>query len=249
MAYPADHPNTGSSPRIRGKYDEAFDLTDAERIIPANTGKIGRRLRGFQTRRDHPREYGENMAALFSASTAGGSSPRIRGKFTPRGTRVSGLGIIPANTGKIRYWHRQGWHGWDHPREYGENKKADADSTGGVGSSPRIRGKLIWCLVVAHVFGIIPANTGKIGNPRRKCNAFRDHPREYGENAGEEFFVEYRKGIIPANTGKMRAAHSQQRAHGDHPREYGENPTVRSLDVAGQGSSPRIRGKYYCDGA
>ena len=132
-----------------------------------------------------------------------GSSPRIRGKCVSNATVLIPNWIIPANTGKIRYWHRQGWHGWDHPREYGENKKADADSTGGVGSSPRIRGKLIWCLVVAHVFGIIPANTGKIGNPRRKCNAFRDHPREYGENVSHTLGGVFTQGIIPANTGKI----------------------------------------------
>ena len=81
------------------------------------------------------------MAALFSASTAGGSSPRIRGKFTPRGTRVSGLGIIPANTGKIGFGQGLGASMRDHPREYGENFWYFTIVMFTWGSSPRIRGK------------------------------------------------------------------------------------------------------------
>ena len=91
----------GSSPRIRGKYDEAFDLTDAERIIPANTGKIVWGGVCGEDFGDHPREYGENQFLRKTTQVAPGSSPRIRGKsivFLPDELDTR---IIPANTGKI----------------------------------------------------------------------------------------------------------------------------------------------------
>ena len=40
VAYPADHPNTGSSPRIRGKCIDQLTKANLDGIIPANTGKI-----------------------------------------------------------------------------------------------------------------------------------------------------------------------------------------------------------------
>ena len=50
-----------------------------------------------------------------------GSSPRIRGEFEHRPDRVSDAGIIPANTGRIRWIPALHQGPRDHPREYGEN--------------------------------------------------------------------------------------------------------------------------------
>ena len=133
-----------------------------------------------------------------------------------------------------------------------------------MGSSPRIRGKSGLVFHAPRPGGIIPANTGKIGNEMTYEFTLTDHPREYGENlalvveqanaAGSsprirgKYLPEYGgrrfQGIIPANTGKILPQtwfHIQDR---DHPREYGENTVCQPLTERPQGSSPRIRGKF-----
>ena len=52
---------------------------------------------------------------------AAGSSPRIRGEFIQCDIDGAGLGIIPANTGRITFTGVTWYPEQDHPREYGEN--------------------------------------------------------------------------------------------------------------------------------
>ena len=132
--------------------------------------------------RDHPREYGENRLGDMHAKKGEGSSPRIRGKSLDVDGGAVDLGIIPANTGKIRLSTRLRRLQRDHPREYGENTDVHHLMWQVVGSSPRIRGKLRWRGVVSRRGGIIPANTGKMRARFPRGTATRDHPREYGEN-------------------------------------------------------------------
>ena len=111
----------GSSPRIRGEWDVVDTLRGLDGIIPANTGRISTAPRNTAARRDHPREYGENVAYVLD--------------------QVHAFGIIPANTGRMPTLNRvcSAWR--DHPREYGENV-ASAQAVKRVpGSSPRIRGE------------------------------------------------------------------------------------------------------------
>ena len=90
----------GSSPRIRGEWGKenmahrrrgiipantgrivgALESHSAAGIIPANTGRIVLHLTQSLPRRDHPREYGENVRLLAFWLTGVGSSPRIRGE-------------------------------------------------------------------------------------------------------------------------------------------------------------------------
>ena len=99
---------------------------------------------------------------ISHGSEIGGSSPRIRGKCQDFVHVVFDVGIIPANTGKIRIRSGPAADPRDHPREYGENV---FNRFGGVAG-----------------FGIIPANTGKINTYRPLRSMIEDHPREYGEN-------------------------------------------------------------------
>ena len=69
-----------------------------------------------------------------------------------------------------------------HPRAYGENVRWCAAIVAGMGSSPRIRGKLPVARSEAALVGLIPAHTGKTplaGVPVVVAGA---HPRAYGEN-------------------------------------------------------------------
>ena len=71
----------GSSPRIRGELVVDSRALARFRIIPANTGRIGRASCWWRTHWDHPREYGENVSKLTAKQRALGSSPRIRGEW------------------------------------------------------------------------------------------------------------------------------------------------------------------------
>ena len=111
----------GSSPRIRGKSEEAERRASQGGIIPANTGKMWILRWRRNCGADHPREYGENKSPTLRNCLVRGSSPRIRGKsFSARNAGNRG-GIIPANTGKISQIVDSACGVWDHPREYGEN--------------------------------------------------------------------------------------------------------------------------------
>ena len=92
-------------------------------IIPANTGRIYRLDCRRYSRRDHPREYGENSWPATPTLPVKGSSPRIRGE-------------LDATEGKANKWR-------DHPREYGENMPQAGEAIARAGSSPRIRGECL----------------------------------------------------------------------------------------------------------
>ena len=72
------------------------------------------------------------------------------------------MGTIPANTGKIPRVRAYAPPGWDHPREYGENKMLAMVPLPHSGPSPRIRGKYSLETNQTCELGTIPANTGKI---------------------------------------------------------------------------------------
>ena len=152
----------GSSPRIRGEYRLGTPPYRANRIIPANTGRIIPVPGSLHYRRDHPREYGENSSTSRFHVSDGGSSPRIRGEYAVVVQSPVRVGIIPANTGRILPLRGASILLRDHPREYGENDCSGLWSGITQGSSPRIRGELRYA----------PSRV-------RPC---WDHPREYGEN-------------------------------------------------------------------
>ena len=213
----------GSSPRIRGEL--SIELTENlfEGIIPANTGRMTSVISHLWMGWDHPREYGENYAANPIRVDYSGSSPRIRGEYGPAARKLITLGIIPANTGRIRILQRLTPFGWDHPREYGENPHLHFEVYPWVGSSPRIRGESAISSFAAQMKGIIPANTGRMIILSARNLSRGDHPREYGENIGEGCGSpsdsgssprirgecvhgiprRANQGIIPANTGRI----------------------------------------------
>ena len=172
---------------------------------------------------DHPREYGENFSTKTARLYLAGSSPRIRGEYLVVVHHVSVLGIIPANTGRIKWLFAHRVTTADHPREYGENCGGDGCGVEVVGSSPRIRGECTALSCVGLRGGIIPANTGRISTDAVSSVWLSDHPREYGENlvpssltrtavgSSPRIRGEYGgtlppgnpPGIIPANTGRI----------------------------------------------
>ena len=77
---PTSFETAGPSPRIRGEWSTVTNNTFMDGTIPANTGRMRRRRTAWANRRDHPREYGENLATIGTLVLAPGPSPRIRGE-------------------------------------------------------------------------------------------------------------------------------------------------------------------------
>ena len=95
----------GSSPRMRGAQSLSNVMKPANRIIPAYAGSTPCSGRLGTCGWDHPRVCGEHCACAWDKSTAGGSSPRMRGARHADGRRFRRRGIIPAYAGSTPLKH------------------------------------------------------------------------------------------------------------------------------------------------
>ena len=258
---------SGSSPRVRGKLDGGVEEGAQGGLIPARAGKTAGRTRSPETCSAHPRACGENGHFLRAHRASPGSSPRVRGKR--RGGFVWGWcrGLIPARAGKTPTppGGRASWTA--HPRACGENVGVIEGTLGPVGSSPRVRGKLVAVLPPHHHAGLIPARAGKTRRGRATHPCRTAHPRACGENvrskakprarpgssprvrgkrAGGEA-VDDRGGLIPARAGKTRTPARLHTMEPAHPRACGENAYEWVKNLFSGGSSPRVRGKLVKD--
>ena len=153
-------PLRGSSPRMRGAPRDGANPEADLRIIPAYAGSTTW-LRG-QSRpaRDHPRVCGEHSVVMPEIWISAGSSPRMRGAPVQWKVRHSRRGIIPAYAGSTRVGLRLVDGRGDHPRVCGEHDMGGFGDVITQGSSPRMRGALMWPSVSSVTLGIIPAYAG-----------------------------------------------------------------------------------------
>ena len=195
----------GSSPRVRGKLLELGAEDDREGLIPACAGKTSWKSSTPWPWWAHPRVCGENATAAWSGVQAAGSSPRVRGKRShdhgPGGPR----GLIPACAGKTACALRASRSPPAHPRVCGENERGEEDRGVGLGSSPRVRGKLVAAHRVRAVRGLIPACAGKTTPGGALSTPRGAHPRVCGENIRERAFGHHEAGSSPRVRGKPPA--------------------------------------------
>ena len=172
-----------------------------------------------------------------------GSSPRVRGKPRPRRPRVVPARLIPACAGKT-IGGRSGVDGpGAHPRACGENSSAPSPPASALGSSPRVRGKLVHARQLRTDRGLIPARAGKTPPGRATARARPAHPRACGENrwwscsmhsfTGSSPRVRgkprrvaqavVRARLIPARAGKTPCVEAAPGLPRAHPRACGEN--------------------------
>ena len=151
----------GSSPRMRGKRSRRRCPTSSPRIIPAHAGQTSCRNCGTHNHPDHPRACGANTIAFGEFFVGSGSSPRMRGKQTGSPDLADSVRIIPAHAGQttpiVTAWYRTP----DHPRACGANTSTRSAYSTLVGSSPRMRGKLVGVVVFPCPKWIIPAHAGQ----------------------------------------------------------------------------------------
>ena len=151
----------GSSPRVRGKQQISTITRARAGLIPACAGKTRRMVISPRRRPAHPRVCGENAEPPAESWRVAGSSPRVRGKPQSRVIQFHANRLIPACAGKTSAAGFSSVAGAAHPRVCGENFYDAVRASPALGSSPRVRGKL---LAAEHGFqsrGLIPACAGK----------------------------------------------------------------------------------------
>ena len=173
------------------------------------------------------------------------------------------MGLIPAHAGKTRFRCIPAPARGAHPRACGENEIRCTGSVSPIGSSPRMRGKLLRVGPGAVTSGLIPAHAGKTSGFRISVGPSRAHPRACGENgltlgrqalgAGSSPRMRGKRGefvddlhsvrLIPAHAGKTDIYQHGDPNSGAHPRACGENIILGAKGTDFAGSSPRMRGK------
>ena len=198
----------GSSPRVRGKHSKPLRNVKCGRLIPACAGKTSSNGVGSCLARAHPRVCGENTEVDISATSAAGSSPRVRGKRAARPGVQVGDRLIPACAGKTSPGRQRGSRTAAHPRVCGENTTAVAARPRACGSSPRVRGKPRGGVRGVRGRGLIPACAGKTCEAAIRCACNGAHPRVCGENPDKQRHSAGQTGSSPRVRGKLTRAGS-----------------------------------------
>ena len=133
----------GSSPRMRGKQLFSQPWLKVIGLIPAHAGKTFLTACKGRVKEAHPRACGENRRPRGAPTRGAGSSPRMRGKRIKWASAKAWARLIPAHAGKTERAFSVLSREWAHPRACGENDKPPVDTSTTVGSSPRMRGKLL----------------------------------------------------------------------------------------------------------
>ena len=130
-------------------------------ITPADAGKTIAIDMLTLADEDHPRGCGENEARHRQGSCPSGSPPRMRGKPDTPTVEDAVQGITPADAGKTQLATNPTDMRQDHPRGCGENHSRSSIFLSWIGSPPRMRGKLSFCVFMCPPHGITPADAGK----------------------------------------------------------------------------------------
>ena len=249
---------------MRGTLIVLFDQCRYGRFIPACAGntKLCAFREGIET--VHPRVCGEHVSGSLFRKSANGSSPRVRGTRL-RCRVVRGLTrFIPACAGNtITIPHPETEHPV-HPRVCGEHGIGQFGVGLDVGSSPRVRGTLIWLSIKFHLFRFIPACAGNTRHRPPATQQYPVHPRVCGEHTIIDVWLGSPYGSSPRVRGTHEtcpAKHFAERFipacagntpgqivpfinQAVHPRVCGEHSFTGFPDCHASGSSPRVRGTH-----
>ncbi len=150
-----------SPPRVRGKVWLHQKPGRVPGITPAYAGKSPPAKRKNPAIWDHPRVCGEKRLMLLVFRAVTGSPPRMRGKVLHPEVLCDFDGITPAYAGKSDVPVAICAMLEDHPRVCGEKEPQCYEDLAGLGSPPRMRGKVCESQGARHDGGSIPAHAGK----------------------------------------------------------------------------------------
>ena len=154
------------------------------RFIPAHAGNTGMQVLRQTSTPVHPRACGEHPTASRKPLLRAGSSPRMRGTPTILLSQRPLRRFIPAHAGNTSGRQSASPEAPVHPRACGEHSCRSLQDTGGVGSSPRMRGTPAWFQPRAVLLRFIPAHAGNTeASPTRQRDG-SVHPRACGEHRG-----------------------------------------------------------------
>ena len=215
----------GLSPRGRGKQ---FGVT-ASRIgqgsIPAWAGETaGRHGRGWGWQ-VYPRVGGGNNPSVGSIKTAGGLSPRGRGKPALHPVVAAYARSIPAWAGETRHVLAAFVYARVYPRVGGGNDDILHMRKLQSGLSPRGRGKLLWRCQPFFMQRSIPAWAGETHRPSALVATTAVYPRVGGGNYVVASAVAALNGLSPRGRGKLPAKSSLWARRGSIPAWAGETAT------------------------
>ena len=151
----------GLSPRVRGKPIARQALRPPPGSIPACAGEAHAKRHPFRPGAVYPRVCGGSALSGYAAHSAGGLSPRVRGKRLPFPYRRHWRRSIPACAGEAS--PRPGYKapGGVYPRVCGGSQANGSPVNTIEGLSPRVRGKLRHSLTLKPDGRSIPACAGE----------------------------------------------------------------------------------------
>ena len=220
----------GSSPRVRGTAHTVLTKTSIFRIIPACAGNRAHRLLCPCRPRDHPRVCGEQTPPGLHCQLPLGSSPRVRGTALMTRLFFPRVGIIPACAGNRPCMAPSACRYRDHPRVCGEQSTYNNNHFLIIGSSPRVRGTDLSCLLTRQAVGIIPACAGNSRKLCSSCGLLRDHPRVCGEQCDVFHTFPFRLGSSPRVRGTAFSTSSKRAPTGIIPACAGNSRPHRRTD-------------------
>ena len=193
----------GSSPRVRGTAQHYRARDFSTRFIPARAGNGAISATTVQAPSVHPRACGERLLRTDTLSRSRGSSPRVRGTGPNASIHIKLLRFIPAPAGNGSYRPESTFYPPVHPRACGERVAVETIISDSIGSSPRLRGTVLYRPLDLTCQRFIPAPAG---NGRSAHGALRRrtvHPRACGEREPDQTFEVVIDGSSPRLRGTV----------------------------------------------
>ena len=218
----------GTSPRVRGKPACCAVQPRPWGYIPARAGEAGAARAGASGAGVHPRACGGSSISFRLATSAAGTSPRVRGKLDHTLFLVLIHRYIPARAGEASRQCLCARRAEVHPRACGGSRALRRPVPVAHGTSPRVRGKLC----EGSQFGIqdryIPARAGEAAGRVRTPSRQRVHPRACGGSGHLIASVDATAGTSPRVRGKRVRGFHERLQGGYIPARAGEAPSLAS---------------------
>ncbi len=130
----------------------------------------------------HPRTCGEHKIGAAMTGDKAGSSPHVRGTLFEDLHGQARIRFIPARAGNTFCAGLPYKVSTVHPRTCGEHAACRCRDPRARGSSPHVRGTLVWDSQMFCPFRFIPARAGNTVHPPAQMCASPVHPRTCGDH-------------------------------------------------------------------
>ena len=232
----------GSSPRMRGTPSHRVSYGRPHGLIPTYAGNTSQQAHTGCHIRAHPHVCGEHIPAGTYRVSYPGSSPRMRGTPTRRGSNHTNTGLIPTYAGNTLPPCQLWTPAWAHPHVCGEHIPAGTYRVSYPGSSPRMRGTHPSRHIQGVISGLIPTYAGNTHTPGLQPHKHGAHPHVCGEHIGDTSAENVIEGSSPRMRGTLWSIRPPPAWAGAHPHVCGEHARNAVQVAKRMGSSPRMRG-------